>query len=137
GVPEDRMRRTLLAGGLTVVGGVLLAGAAVARRPKHRLSAAGVGGPQLSSTQVPATHQPSTPLATSSSGSSTPTRAASSSAPPSGPVLVPVAEVPVGGATQVTDPQSGTPVYVLQLQPGQFSALSAICTHQGCTIDFV
>lgn len=51
--------------------------------------------------------------------------------------LVAAAEVPVGGAKQVTDPGTGDPTWVLQLKPGQFSAVDAICPHQGCQVEFV
>jgi thiosulfate dehydrogenase [quinone] large subunit len=44
--------------------------------------------------------------------------------------------VPVGGAESFTDPATGEPAYVLQLAAGQFTARSAICTHQGCTVGF-
>jgi thiosulfate dehydrogenase [quinone] large subunit len=50
---------------------------------------------------------------------------------------VSLADVPVGGARKVTDPGSGDPCWVVQLQPGQVTALDAICPHQGCTVNFV
>jgi thiosulfate dehydrogenase (quinone) large subunit len=50
--------------------------------------------------------------------------------------LARAADVPVGGATQVRDPQTGHPDWVLQLQPGQFTAVDAICPHAGCTVGF-
>ena len=52
-------------------------------------------------------------------------------------VLVPTAKVPVGGAVQVSLPSSGDPAYVLQLQPGAFTAFDAVCPHQACTVSFV
>lgn len=52
-------------------------------------------------------------------------------------VLVKAADVPVGGARQVTDPQSGDPAWVLQLTRGQFTAYDAACPHQGCAVAFV
>lgn len=51
-------------------------------------------------------------------------------------VLAKVSEVPVGGAKQVTDPTSGDPAWVLQLTPGQFTAVDAVCPHQGCPVNF-
>lgn len=58
---------------------------------------------------------------------------------PTGPgaQLTTTAAVPVGGGTQVKDPESGDPTWVLQLTPGEFTAYDAICPHQGCTINFV
>jgi thiosulfate dehydrogenase [quinone] large subunit len=51
--------------------------------------------------------------------------------------LVQTADVPVGGATKVTDPGTDDPTWVLQLRAGQFTAFDAVCPHQGCTVDFV
>jgi thiosulfate dehydrogenase (quinone) large subunit len=51
--------------------------------------------------------------------------------------LLPASDVPVGGAREVTDPGTGDPTWVLQLTPGRFTALDAICPHQGCQVDFV
>lgn len=46
-------------------------------------------------------------------------------------------DVPVGGGRQVRDPQTGHTDWVLQLQPGQFTAVDATCPHAGCTVNFV
>jgi thiosulfate dehydrogenase [quinone] large subunit len=53
------------------------------------------------------------------------------------PDLVAAADVPVGGAKQVTDQRTGDPSWVLQLTSGTFTAFSAICPHQHCTVGFV
>jgi thiosulfate dehydrogenase [quinone] large subunit len=53
-----------------------------------------------------------------------------------GTSIGPASQVPVGGAESFTDPATGQPAFVLQLAAGQFSARSAICTHQGCTVAF-
>jgi thiosulfate dehydrogenase [quinone] large subunit len=45
--------------------------------------------------------------------------------------------VPVGGATAVTLASVDEPAWVLQLQPGRFTAFDARCPHQGCSVRFV
>jgi len=52
---------------------------------------------------------------------------------PAGTELGAAADVPVGGGKVFADKQ----VVVTQPAPGTFEAFSAICTHQGCTVDAV
>lgn len=65
------------------------------------------------------------------------TSAGTASGGSSSGVLAPVGDVPVGGGKQVVDPESGDPAWVLQLQPGTFTAFDAVCPHQGCPVRFV
>jgi thiosulfate dehydrogenase [quinone] large subunit len=51
--------------------------------------------------------------------------------------LVDTTAVAVGAGKQVKDPSTGDPAWVLQLSAGQFSALDAVCPHEGCTVNFV
>jgi len=111
GVGEDRTRRALL-GGAAAVGVLVLLGVAALTRSSDKNG---------STAATPAT----TGAAGGSSGSS------------SGSELVAAADVPVGSAKQVKDPTDGEPAWVLQLSAGQFTALSAVCPHQQCTVGFV
>jgi thiosulfate dehydrogenase [quinone] large subunit len=45
------------------------------------------------------------------------------------------ASVPVGGVLRVSAPGSGDPVYLQQPKAGQYTALSGVCTHSGCTVN--
>lgn len=47
--------------------------------------------------------------------------------------LVPTSEVPVGGGVVIARRQ----VVITQPTPGDFKAFTAICTHQGCTVNEV
>jgi thiosulfate dehydrogenase [quinone] large subunit len=98
---EDRTRRALVAGGVAVLAGVVLGGAALFRRSPTNSKASAID-----SAMPPVT-------------------------------LTKVAKVPVGGAVKVADGNSGHDAWVLQLHPGQITALSAVCPHEGCTVDFI
>ncbi|WP_410633066.1 Rieske (2Fe-2S) protein [Amycolatopsis sp. cmx-4-83] len=50
-----------------------------------------------------------------------------------GTELGPAADIPVGGGKVFADKQ----VVVTQSAAGTFAAFSAVCTHQGCTVDAV
>ncbi len=56
-----------------------------------------------------------------------------SDAPKAGTKLVATADVPVGGGVALTDVK----IVVTQPTEGEFKAFSAVCTHQGRTIDKV
>ncbi|HYA67952.1 MAG TPA: Rieske 2Fe-2S domain-containing protein, partial [Acidimicrobiales bacterium] len=65
------------------------------------------------------------------------TRASTGAHRPKGTPVGAADDVPVGGASQFTDPVTGQPAYAIQLTAGRFTALSAVCTHQGCIVEFV
>jgi cytochrome b6-f complex iron-sulfur subunit len=52
-----------------------------------------------------------------------------------GKVLVDKAQIPVGGAYMFSF--NGRPAILLQKKPGEFVALSAVCTHLGCIVKWV
>ena len=61
----------------------------------------------------------------------------SSAAPTvNGTKVATVADVPVGTAFQFSDPVAGSPAYLLQPKKGTFLAYSAICTHEGCPVNY-
>jgi thiosulfate dehydrogenase [quinone] large subunit len=55
----------------------------------------------------------------------------------SGVAIGRASDVPIGGAARFTDPAEGTPALVVQEQPGEFRAFSAVCPHAGCTVAYV
>ncbi len=59
-----------------------------------------------------------------------------SSKPVTGTKIAKVSEVPVGSALQFNDPTSGAPAYVMQPRAGTFLAYTAICTHEGCIVNY-
>lgn len=74
------------------------------------------------------------------SGGSAPRPAGTSTPVPTAPtaahgVIAAAASVPVGGSVAFTAPD-GRPAYLLHPTKDAFRALSAVCTHQGCTVEF-
>jgi thiosulfate dehydrogenase [quinone] large subunit len=101
GAGEDHTRRSLIGGGIVILGAVVL-GSAALLRPSHRS-----GRQKQLDSALPAQ------------------------------TLAKTADVPVGGARKVTVESVDEPAWVLQLDRGDFTAYSAICPHQGCTVEFV
>ena len=66
-------------------------------------------------------------------GSDTPEDAPAQDAPAAGEPLAQVADIPVGGALSATG-ADGKPIILLQPEAGTVTAVSAVCTHQGCTV---
>lgn len=64
-------------------------------------------------------------------GSGTPSDDAPAAA--SGGALAQVSDIPVGGAISAKD-ADGKPIILLQPEAGTVVALSAVCTHQSCTV---
>lgn len=113
GAPDGDLRRRTLVTGLAALGGLVAVGAAgLARRGSSAKPAASGGG-------------------------AAPTTGGSTGATTTGAALLAVSAVPVGGAAPASDPHTGDPMYVLQLRPGAFTAVDALCPHQGCTVSFV
>ncbi|AJF64444.1 Rieske (2Fe-2S) protein [Streptomyces vietnamensis] len=81
------------------------------------------GGGGGTSTSAPATSEPAT-------SEPAPT---STAAPSGGAPLARTSQIPVGGGTVFAKEK----VVVTQPTAGEFKAFSAICTHQGCTVNKV
>lgn len=139
-------RRTMLRTGAVAaaVGAVAVVTGGLTALVRHR-SGPALAAPTPSPTPTPSqTTSPtpsSTPSATPSpTASATPSPTASASASPTagvkGTAVVARAAVAVGGAAPFTDPATGQPAYAVQPQPGDYKAFSAVCTHQGCTVNF-
>lgn len=54
-----------------------------------------------------------------------------------GKKVLTTSEIPVGGGKLFNDPYNGEPCWALQPKEGDFMAFSAVCTHLGCTVNYV
>jgi len=139
--PDEVDRRALVLGGAAVatvgLAGLAAAGLAagigraVGDAPAEGGGTATLRVPSASGTTTP-TAAPPTTSGTGAAGTSTTT----SPAEPAGKAVGAAADVPVGGAARFTDPGTGDPSLVLQLDRGSFLAYDAICPHEGCTVGY-
>jgi cytochrome b6-f complex iron-sulfur subunit len=118
---QDAVTRRALLRYSALAGAMGLSGAAIA--------ACGGGDDAATGTATESPTQTSTAAATTPEAA--PTSAAAGGA--TGPVLTKTADVPVGSALVVDNPD-GDKVIVVQASQGEFTGLSAICTHQRCTV---
>ena len=128
------MRAAAIAAGATAM---LAVDATAIGRHFHNDSqpqAAGIGSPSLQARAGRAARQTQS-QAPGSAGSTTSTTAAPGTQP-AGTRIGPGTAVPVGGAARFTDPYSGRPAFVVQPTAGEFVALSAVCTHAGCPVQY-
>jgi thiosulfate dehydrogenase [quinone] large subunit len=140
---DDLDRRTVVLGGTAaaVVGVVALLGAGVVAavgRAVGGAKSAGSGTTSLSTGSAGSSSGGSGGATTTTgpSGSPTTTAPTGGSGTPPGVRIGPAKDVPVGGAASFTDPKTGDPSLVLQLQKGQFLAYDAVCPHAGCTVGY-
>jgi thiosulfate dehydrogenase [quinone] large subunit len=118
-------------GALAAVSGGLAAGVGRAVSSTPASSAATVTPPATKSRRRTARHHAKHQQA------SQPTQGPTQAAPPSGHLIAHRGQVPVGRALQFTDPSSGRVAYLLHPDSATYLAFSAVCTHAGCTVNFV
>jgi Rieske Fe-S protein len=109
--------------------GIVGAGAASA----SALAACGGGGGQSSTTSSSGGGQTTT---RTSSGGQTTTNQAASPSVSRGEAIAEESAVPANSAKAFTDADLGQPAVLVHLQSGDFVAYSAVCTHEGCTVDY-
>jgi thiosulfate dehydrogenase [quinone] large subunit len=126
-------RRALLQGGLLAAGAVAVAGVFGIFGPlfRGRDQLAAVAGASPSPGQA----SPSASAATAGG----PTPAAASAAPSAAPAanqIASLSSLQPRSAIPFVDPASGDPAMLLRLADGSVVAFDAICTHQGCTVQY-
>ncbi|HEX4435119.1 MAG TPA: Rieske (2Fe-2S) protein, partial [Acidimicrobiales bacterium] len=132
-------RRTVVLGGAAVaaaavVGGVVAGAAAglgrvIGAAPNPRNQTVAMSPGRSSGTTTPGTSPSTTTPAA-------PVAPSTSTTEPAGARIGLASDIPLGGAGSFTDPKSGDPALVLQLQRGQFVAFDAVCPHAGCTVGY-
>lgn len=130
---QDDQRRTLVKVGAAAGAAVVLGGVAAAVSKISGQSGGGSGGGSASPSPSSSRPTSSSPAPTSSSPAPT---SSSASPMPTGPKIAAASDVPVGGAQAFQNPGTGEPAFCVQPQSGQYAAFSAVCTHEGCTVDF-
>jgi len=56
--------------------------------------------------------------------------------PPGKTLLGNVGSLPINSAGQYSDPRTGDPALLIHLPNGKFVAYDAVCTHNGCTVEY-
>jgi thiosulfate dehydrogenase [quinone] large subunit len=131
--PDEVDRRTVVLGGAAVVAAAIAGGVTAGAAAGLGRAAGGAKSPTGQSVSLSPTRSGSPPTTTTTSGpgpTSPPTTA------PTGTPIGMARQVPVGGAASFTDPKTGDPGLVIQLEKGQFVAYDAVCPHAGCTVGY-
>jgi thiosulfate dehydrogenase [quinone] large subunit len=124
-------RRALLQSGLLAVGAVAVAAVAGVFGPLFR------GRDQLAAvaSSSPAAGQAS-PAPSAAAGGTTAAASAQPSAAAAANQIATLSSLQPRSAMPFTDPASGDPAMLLRLADGSVVAFDAICTHQGCTVQY-
>lgn len=115
-----------IVGGATAGVGRLLGGAP-SSGATHELAAGRAPHPTSSTPSTPTTPAPTPSTSAPSDPGPAPAR-------PPGILLGAASAVPVGGAARFRDPVTGDPAIVVHPGSDRWTALSAVCTHAGCTV---
>lgn len=113
-------RRTLLGAGAGV--------------PLTAVLLAACGGDEPATTTTPGASSTSPESAPPEPGESPEPGASEQPEEPAGESLAAVADIPVGGALVVQEGPGGKPVVLARPRDEEVVAFSAVCTHQGCTV---
>ena len=84
-------------------------------------------------TTAPTTSDPTAPTTSAATSTAPSTSTSTSAGSGSGTALMALSAVAVGSAVSAKDP-SGAPIIVVRTGDSEVTAVSAICTHQGCTV---
>ena len=102
------------------------------------LQAAGVGGLAIIGAAIlrPFASSPTAPASTpTTSGNPSGTPSTGASSTPAGTTVAKLSDVPVGQAVSFTAPD-GNPAWVVRTAQNTVCAYSAVCTHQGCVVQY-
>lgn len=131
---RDAVRRLGITGGLAalvvILGGMTdVIGRMVAGSRSAGATGAGTSGSGAGTTGATGTSGTTGTL--SPGGTTSPTTGGT----PKGKLIGPATEVSVGQAAAFTN--DGSPAYVVQPSAGDYLGFSRICTHEGCTVNYV
>jgi thiosulfate dehydrogenase [quinone] large subunit len=125
-------RRLVLEAGVLAAASVVVGGAGVLFRRAVKSGSPGIAsGPTPAPTTAGTTPAPS-------NGTAGPTPVATGPQATAAPgVLANVKDVTSAGSLPFTDPVTGDPAVLISLGGGKIIALDAVCTHAGCTVQYV
>jgi thiosulfate dehydrogenase [quinone] large subunit len=128
-------RRALLQSGLLAVGAIAVAAVAGVFGPLFRGRDQLAQVPPASSATGQASPDPNASAA-AAVGQNPPLAGAGPSAPPAANQIANLSSLQPRAALPFTDPTSGDPAMLIRLADGSVVAFDAICTHQGCTVQY-